>query len=51
MNKISRTEVAAGGFHGYQLNLVSLAEGGQRGDALRVVGERSEGALAADARL
>ncbi len=40
--------VAAGGFHGHQLNLMSVAEGGQCGDAFQVVEERSGGAVAAD---
>ena len=43
--------VAAGGFHGHQIDLMGLAEGPKRGDSVGVVGELGERALRADARV
>jgi hypothetical protein len=42
--------IAAGGLHGHQFHLVSMAKIAQGGDAGGVVGETGGSALAADAR-
>jgi hypothetical protein len=41
--------VAARGFHGHQLDLVLVAENGQRGEPFYAVGETIGGAIGADA--